>query len=100
MIAKYNRWSFVFGVPGVFLQITGYFMAGLGQGATASLGAVFMVFGVFALMIGLAYYAKAKGQSWAWCAAAFLSILGLLLLLILEDKTKSTSGDGEHHAKA
>ena len=100
MIAKYNRWSFVFGVPGIVMQIAGYFMAGLGQGATASLGAFFMVFGIFALMIGLAYYAKAKGQSWAWCVAAFLSVLGLLLLLLLEDKSGSRRAVGEEHEKA
>ena len=100
MIARYNHLSFVFGVPGIAMQIAGHFMAGLGQGATASLGALFMVLGLFALMIGLAYYAKAKGQSWAWCVAAFLSILGLLLLLLLQDRSGSTSGAGEEHEKA
>ncbi len=100
MIVRYNRLSFVYGIPGIALQIVGYFMAGLGQGTAASLGAFFMVLGIIALMIGLAYYAKAKGQSWAWCAAGLLSILGLLLLLLLQDKSEPTSAAGEKHEKA
>jgi hypothetical protein len=100
MIARYNRLSFVYGVPGIVMQIAGNFMAGFGQGALASLGVFFMLFGTVLLMIGLAYYAKAKGQSWAWCAAAFLSILGLLLLLLLQDKSESTYDAGEGHDEA
>jgi hypothetical protein len=84
MIARYNRWSFVFGVPGVF---------------TFS-GALLLVFGTVLLMIGLVYYAKARGQSPAWCIAAFLSIFSLGLLLLLGDKSGSAQGVGGEHEKA
>jgi hypothetical protein len=105
MIARYNRWSFVFGVPGVTLQIVGRLMmmhASQQGGPTPSAWLWYgaMVLGTVLLMIGLAYYAKAKGQSFAWCIAAFLSILGLLLLLLLEDRSESTRGVGEKHEKA
>jgi hypothetical protein len=93
MIARYNRWSFVFGVPGIILQIAGTFIGPWGAYSSILLGTVL-------LMIGLGYYAKAKGQSFAWCAAGFLSVLGLLLLLLLEDKSESTQGVGERHEKA
>jgi apolipoprotein N-acyltransferase len=100
MIARYNRLSFAYGVPGIAMQIAGCFMSGLGQGDVGLFGVVFLMFGILSLMIGLAYYAKAKGQSWAWCAAAFLSILGLLLLLLLEDKSQASRRPGEEHEKA
>jgi len=105
MIARYNRWSFVFGVPGITLQIVGQLMmmqVSQPGGPTDStwfwFGAI--VLGTVLLLIGLAYYAKAKGQSWAWCVAAFLSVLGLLLLLLLEDKSPSTREAGEEREKA
>ena len=94
MIARYNRWSFVFGVPGIALQIAGNFIGSWGPAYSS------ILLGTILLMIGLGYYAKAKGQSFAWCAAGFLSVLGLLLLLLLEDKSESTRGAGEEHEKA
>jgi len=100
MIAKYNRLSFMYGVPGIVLQIGGYFIAAFSQSGPASLAILFVPFGTIFLLAGLAYYAKAKGQSSAWCVAAFLSILGLLLLLLLEDKSDSMPTTGEEHEKA
>jgi uncharacterized membrane protein YjjP (DUF1212 family) len=94
MIARYNRWSFVFGAPGIILQIAGTFIGPWGPAYSS------ILLGTVLLMIGLGYYAKAKGQSFAWCAAGFLSVLGLLLLLLLEDKSESTQGVGERHEKA
>ncbi len=99
MIAKYNRLSFVYGVPGIVLQFGGALAAGFGRGTIASFAVIFVPFGTVLLLAGLAYYAKAKGQSPAWCAAAFLSILGLFLLLLLEDRSGSVPGAGEKHEK-
>ncbi len=45
--------------------------------------------GTIALLIGLAYYARAKGRSSWWCLFAFLSIIGLLVLACLKDHTSS-----------
>ena len=88
MIAKYNRLSFLFGVPGLVLQIAGNVMR---QGATptspSTLGVPLLVVGTALLLVGLALYAKAKGRHPAWCLLAFLSIIGLLILACLKDKT-------------
>jgi hypothetical protein len=40
------------------------------------------LFGTVLLLVGLAYYAKAKGRNPAWCLFAFLSII----LACLKDK--------------
>ena len=87
MIARYNRLSFVWGIPGLILQIVGNVVA---QGAlgpsTAPLGLLVALIGTGLLLVGLAYYAVAKGRHPAWCLFAFLSIIGLIVLACLKDK--------------
>ena len=43
--------------------------------------------GTVLLLVGLAYYAKAKDRSAAWCLFAFLGIIGIIILACLKDKT-------------
>ena len=87
MIASYNRKSFVFGVPGLLLQIGGN-VAVLGAStlAVAGVGRVVSLVGTVLLLVGLAFYAKAKGRHPAWCLFAFLSIIGLIVLASLKDR--------------
>ena len=46
-----------------------------------------IVLGTLFLLVGLAYYARAKGRSPWWCLFAFLSLIGLIVLACLEDRT-------------
>ncbi len=87
MLKKYNNLSLCFGIPGLILQIAGFILN------TPEGYIVLKVVGTALLLIGLAYYAKAKGQHPAWCLAAFLSIVGLIILACLGDKTLSQADD-------
>lgn len=87
MIARYNNKSLLFGIPGIILQITG--RVGSLPGAESESSGLFllvMLAGTILLLIGLAYYAMAKGRHAAWCLFAFLSIIGLIVLACLKDK--------------
>lgn len=75
MIKKYNNISLTWGAPGIIIQIVG---------KTAGIP-IFLILGTVLLMVGLAYYAKSKGRSSAWCLAGFLSIFGLIILGLLKD---------------
>jgi hypothetical protein len=87
MIAHYNNKSLALGIPGLILQIGG----NIGTRATESPGVVSLMLlaslvGTVLLMVGLAYYAKAKGRSPWWCLMGFLSLIGLIVLAFLKDK--------------
>ena len=47
-----------------------------------------IILGTALLLVGFAYYAKAKGRSPVWCLVAFLSCIGLIILALLEDRAK------------
>jgi len=81
MIKKYNNISLAWGIPGIVLQIAGNV---IGQ-------PIVLIVGTVLLMIGLAYYAKAKGRSAAWCLMGFLSIIGLIVLACLKDLEKEAN---------
>ena len=100
MIAKYNRWSLMFGVPGVIVQIAGVSVFHLGQRGPTLPGALSILFGGILLTIGLAFYAKAKGRSFAWCIMGIFGIIGLAVLAALEDKAKSIEEAGEEDEPA
>ena len=74
----YNNISLGLGAPGIVLQIWGNI---IGQ-------PIMLILGTILLMIGLAYYAMAKGRNPAWCLMGFLSIIGLIVLGCLKDLAK------------
>jgi len=78
MNKRYNRISLAWGIPGILLQVVGL---GIEQ-------PLVMVLGTVLLVVGLAYYAKAKGRSAAWCLMAVLSLIGLIVLACLKDRAK------------
>jgi hypothetical protein len=78
MNKKYNNISLALGAPGIVLQIWGNI---IGQ-------PIMLILGTILLMIGLAYYAMAKGRNPAWCLMGFLSIIGLIVLGCLKDLEK------------
>ena len=87
MIENYNRLSFVYGIPGLVLQILGNLKAQAADGPT--FWSVIALLGTILLFVGFAYYAKAKGRHWAWCFMALLSIIGLIVLACLKDKSNT-----------
>ncbi len=88
MIAKYNNISLLFGAPGIILQSAGTIMTD-GMKNENMMGLLFLLIGSALLLIGFAFYAKAKGRSPAWCIMAFLSFIGVIVLASLNDKTKN-----------
>ena len=81
MITRYNSKSLVYGVPGIILQIGGRIGSlSLTDRFASGLFSFAMLAGTVLLLVGLAYYAKAKGRHPAWCLMAFLSIIGLIVL--------------------
>ena len=87
MIAHYNTKSLAYGVPGLVLQIGGNIAAQATENpTTAAIATAATLLGTILLLIGLAFYAKAKGRHPAWCLMAFLSLIGLIVLACLKDK--------------
>lgn len=76
MINRYNKISFAWGIPGIVLQIAGNL---IGYPLVSCLGTAL-------LMVGLAYYAKAKGRTPIWCLLGLLSIFGLIVLACLSNR--------------
>jgi len=89
MIKKYNNISLAVGAPGIILQIVGFVMSsGESQGASP-----LILLGTIMLMVGLGYYAAAKGRSPLWCLAGCAGILGLILLALLKDLDEQKTAD-------
>ncbi len=98
MIARFNRISLLYGIPGILLQIAaplvGYWIVPdvpQFQGVAAELQAVVALIGTSLLLAGLAYHAKAKGRSPWWCLLAFFSCIGWLGLALLQDRSAAKS---------
>lgn len=86
MIAKYNRISIAIGLPGILMQIGGrVMMMNASTESETLLPALLAFVGTGLLLVGLAFYAKAKGRHPAWCLFAFLSLIGLIVLACLKD---------------
>jgi hypothetical protein len=91
MIAEHNRMSLFYGVPGVILQFPGPFLVEYLWPQANWLPKLVAIVGSVLLLVGLSYYARAKGRNPAWCLLAFLSWLGILLLALLEDRSGTIS---------
>jgi len=96
MIKKYNSLSFLFGVPGIVLQILCFVAVDfISSISMAILVAVSLyVVGTTLLLAGLGCYAKSRGQSWVYCFFGFLGIIGFIVLLYLKDLTLSNQTEG------
>jgi len=93
------------GIPGLLLQLGCIFAANLiaakaksdGVTPSASLALLFAagsLVGALLLIIGLGFYAKAKGYSAVLGLLGLLSCIGLLILAVLPDKTKGQTDEG------
>ena len=87
MIAKYNRRSLYWGVPGLLSSIVWPIMLGVWEEeANVLVGAIVGLTGLVMLFIGFGYYAKAKEQHTAWAALALLPWIGIMGLALLPDR--------------
>ena len=76
MIRELNKRSLAYGVPGLLIQTVGSF---------AHLP-LLIITGSVLLIVGLAYYSKAKGHSGFWGLFGLLNLIGLIVLVILRDR--------------
>ena len=67
MITEYNRTSLRFGIPGALLQFPGPFLAEYIWPQIDLLPRFAAGLGSILLLIGLSYYARAKGRHPGWC---------------------------------
>ena len=104
MIPEYNRKSLLLGIPGLLIQIGFIFLpriaVALGADPAARLpqwavwGMILgPLLGAVLLIIGLCYYAKAKGYSVVLGLLGLFSCIGMLILAVLPDKTKDKTKD-------
>ncbi len=100
MITKYSRISLFLCIPGLLLQVVCIVVLNrmainaLGQnGFPSPLLAVGLEGGILVgnilLIIGLSYYARAKGYTAFLGLVGLLSCIGLVILALLPDKTKN-----------
>jgi hypothetical protein len=88
MISKYHRKSLWIGIPGLILPVIGVAVA---EGGTPDAGlwsGLIGLFGAILIVIGLCYYAKAKGYSAVFGLFGLLSCIGVLILALMPDRTK------------
>ena len=84
-----NRTSLIWGVPGVIVQTVGWIIAKGAQTAPFALfGSLVFFGGTGLLLVGLVYYARAKGRSGWWGLVGLLSCVGILVLAFLPDRLK------------
>lgn len=101
MDAALNRKSLMLGVPGILLQIVGNIVMrspelsnldpSLAVKPSAALefgGLAIALIGTALLILGLSWYARAKGHSGWWGLLGLASIFGLIALACIKDKNK------------
>lgn len=78
MIKTLNNKSLTFGIPGLLIQSIFLFI-----------NPFIVLLGTILLIVGLAYYSKAKGHSGWFGLFGLLSWLGIIVLIALKDKYKT-----------
>ena len=105
MITKYNHKSLAFGIPGILLQMIWIALVialALKNGShnkalpewVATLFGFSIFLGTILWIVGLCYYAMAKGHNAIFGLLGIFSWIGLLILFVLPDKAKGQ----EHNA--
>lgn len=75
-----NKKSFVFGVPGLALQVVGNVVS---QSAGTAAGSAVSLVGTVLLVYGLSFYARSRGQNPWLGLLGLLSCLGMIILAVL-----------------
>ena len=99
MIAHYNRRSLALGVPGLVFQVAPILHDALpphGEWLHVLTGLIVFA-GWVMLVVGLCYYALAKGYSKWLGLLGLLSCIGLVVLACLPDRTKTATFVSEPH---
>lgn len=92
MDKRLNRISLAWGVPGLLVQIAGVILRD--TAATVGslvLGWTVLLIGAAMLIVGLAYYAKAKGYHPAWGLLGLLSLIGFIVLGVMPDRQRRSN---------
>ena len=96
MITEYKRQGLTFGIPGFLLFGSTILISHLVPKALLSWISVSLwagwLAGVVLLIIGLCYYAKAKGYLAVWGFLLPITGIGLLVLALLRDRTEDRPG--------
>ena len=83
MIKKYNNLSFAWGIPGIFIKFGSIIFL---EYDILLLYVIGYISGTALLIVGLSYYAKAKGHHPAYGLFGLLSLIGLIILACSTDK--------------
>lgn len=101
MDKRLNRISLTWGVPGFLAEIAGVALQdsvrwapGSVDSSRAGLGALLVAVGTVMLIVGLCYYAKAKGRNAAWGLLGILSLIGVVVLAVMPDRHRSGEAEG------
>jgi hypothetical protein len=82
IIRRYNRLCLLWGVPGLALEMLGTVLTWRGpvdDFRSWIVGSILTWAGIGLLIVGLSYYARAKGRHPAWGLLGLLSLFGILL---------------------
>jgi len=79
-----NTLGFLFGVPGLLLQVGGAVLAAT-QEIDPLVSLIVRLIGLLALAVGLYFVALYKGRNGAWSLLALIGCIGLIVLLVLKD---------------
>lgn len=90
MDKRLNRISLWWGIPGLLVQAGGVVIDGGSNaaGAGPELGGLMILVGAVMLIVGLGYYARAKGHHWVWGLLGLISLLGLIILGLMPDRRR------------
>lgn len=89
MIKHFNRISLAVGVPGLLIQT----LASIHHWPPNQqvVGTTLVLLGTGLLIVGLSYYAKARGHHLAWGVLGLVSIIGAIILGLMLDNAKVTT---------
>ena len=89
MIARYKKIGLSLGGLGYVGQLVAVFTSDSHHLLSQEAGRYLFILSEVALLVGLAYYAKAKGRSPWFCLFALFVVIGPLVPIFLEDRTKT-----------
>lgn len=82
MIAQYKRKSFYWGIPGAWLYLSGTVVRVSQDSIVDIITHPIILTGTILLVVGLSYYARAKGRNGFWGLFGLISPIGLIGLIV------------------